>query len=298
MLLRHLRYLVAVVEHGGFTRAAEALHVSQPTLSQQVQQLEQRLGFNLLDRTGRIVRATDEGEAYLHHVRRAFAELKAAEQAVADVRGLGRGVLRIGVTPTFSSYFVGPVINAFGTRFPGIKTQLEVTTQDRLESELEIDRLDVGIAFEAVRSHEVMVMPLFKEQLCLVVAEEHALTSDTVPIERLSTGVPLALLNESFATRRHIDLYFREHDVRPTILFEGNSIDSIIAVVRRGRFATILPDSAAREQVGHRAIPLIPAIPLRPVGLLLRRDGYRSAAAQGFIETVTEVAARPGFSRT
>jgi hypothetical protein len=63
MLLRHLRYLVAVVEHGGFTRAAEALHVSQPTLSQQVQQLEQGLGFNLLDRTGRIVRATDEGEA-------------------------------------------------------------------------------------------------------------------------------------------------------------------------------------------------------------------------------------------
>src|SRR5271163_609927 len=106
MLLRHLRYLVAVVEHGGFTRAAEALHVSQPTLSQQVQQLEQRLGFNLLDRTGRTVRATDEGEAYLQHVRRAFAELNAAEQAVADVRGLGRGILRLGITPTFSSYFV------------------------------------------------------------------------------------------------------------------------------------------------------------------------------------------------
>ena len=158
MLLRHLRYLVAVVEHGGFTRAAEALHVSQPTLSQQVQQLEQRLGFNLLDRTGRIVRATDEGEAYLHHVRRAFAELKAAEQAVADVRGLGRGVLRIGITPTFNSYFVGPVINAFGTRFPGIKTQLEVTTQDRLESELEIDRL--GEVAIAVGEHQDLVVDL------------------------------------------------------------------------------------------------------------------------------------------
>src|SRR5215472_2558525 len=103
MLLRHLRYLLAVVEQGGFTRAAEALHVSQPTLSQQVRQLEDRLGFELLDRSGRTVRPTDEGEVYLQHVRRAFAELAAA----ADVRGLGGGLLRLGVTPTFTSYLVG-----------------------------------------------------------------------------------------------------------------------------------------------------------------------------------------------
>ena len=79
-------------------RAAEALHVSQPTLSQQVRQLEEQLGFNLLDRTGRTVRATDEGEVYLRHVRRAFAELAAAEQAVTDVRGLESGLLRLGIS--------------------------------------------------------------------------------------------------------------------------------------------------------------------------------------------------------
>jgi LysR family cyn operon transcriptional activator len=72
VLLRHARYLIAVVDHGSFTRAASALHVSQPALSQQIRQIEEQLGAQLLDRTGRVVRATDAGEAFLAHARRAL----------------------------------------------------------------------------------------------------------------------------------------------------------------------------------------------------------------------------------
>ena len=71
MLLRHIRYLLAVADHGNFTRAAEALHVSQPTLSQQIRQFEESLGVPLLDRSGRSVRPTDAGEAYIRYARRA-----------------------------------------------------------------------------------------------------------------------------------------------------------------------------------------------------------------------------------
>lgn len=88
MLLRHIRYLLAVAEHRNFTRAAEALHVSQPTLSQQIRQLEEALGTQLLDRTGRTVRATDAGAAYIGYARRALRELEAGERAVHDVRDL------------------------------------------------------------------------------------------------------------------------------------------------------------------------------------------------------------------
>ncbi|HLZ67125.1 MAG TPA: transcriptional regulator CynR [Aliidongia sp.] len=301
MLLRHLRYLLAVVEQGGFTRAAEALHLSQPTLSQQVRQLEERLGFDLLDRSGRSVRATDEGEVYLQHVRRAFAELAAAEQAVADVRGLGRGLLRLGITPTFTSYLVGPLMEAFGARHPGIRTMLQVMTQDGMETALEADRLDLGIAFGQVRSAEIEVTPLFDERLRLVVAEAHALDEREMPATRLSTAVAFALLSEDFATRRHIDRYFSEQEIRPTVLFEGNSVDAIIEVVRRGRLATILPEAVAREQPGLRAIALSPAIAPRAVGLLQHRGAYRSAAVRAFIATARDVlaenAAMPSPSR-
>uniref|UniRef100_UPI000B00BF77 LysR family transcriptional regulator n=1 Tax=Pseudomonas aeruginosa TaxID=287 RepID=UPI000B00BF77 len=104
MLLRHLRYLLAVAEHRNFTRAAEALHVSQPTLSQQVRQLEEQLRVQLLDRSGRSVRPTDAGELYLLHARRALRELEAAQRAIHEVRDLSRGRLRLGMTPTFTCY--------------------------------------------------------------------------------------------------------------------------------------------------------------------------------------------------
>ena len=101
MLLRHIRYLLAVAEHRNFTRAAQALHISQPTLSQQIRQLEEALGALLLDRTGRSIRLTDAGEAYVSHARRALQQLESGKRAISDVQDLSRGVLHIAATPTF-----------------------------------------------------------------------------------------------------------------------------------------------------------------------------------------------------
>lgn len=110
MELRHLRYLLAVAEHQNFTRAAEALHISQPTLSQQIKQLESTLGAHLLDRSGRTVRPTDAGEAFLVYARRALQDLTAGQRAVHDVHDLSRGSLRLAITPTFTAYLVGPLV--------------------------------------------------------------------------------------------------------------------------------------------------------------------------------------------
>jgi LysR family transcriptional regulator, cyn operon transcriptional activator len=98
MLVRPLRYLKAVADHGSFTRAAAALHVSQPALSQQIRELEERMGVQLLDRSGRTVRPTDVGEAYLRHVRRALDELEVGGRAIRDVQDLSSGALRLGFT--------------------------------------------------------------------------------------------------------------------------------------------------------------------------------------------------------
>src|SRR6266403_2163640 len=104
MLLPSVRYLKAVADHGSFTRAAAALHVSQPALSQQIRQLEGRMGAQLLDRSGRTVRPTDVGEAYLRHVRRALDELEVGGRAIRDVQDLSSGALRLGFTPSFAIY--------------------------------------------------------------------------------------------------------------------------------------------------------------------------------------------------
>ncbi len=113
MLLRHIRYFLAVAEQGNFTRAAEALHVSQPTLSQQIKQLEDALGAPLFDRSGRAVRLTDAGEAWMRYARLALQDLDAGARAIHDVATLARGHLRLAMTPTFTAYLVGPTIDAF-----------------------------------------------------------------------------------------------------------------------------------------------------------------------------------------
>lgn len=283
MLLRHIRYLLAVAEHRNFTRAAEALHVSQPTLSQQIRQLEEALGTQLLDRTGRTVRATDAGAAYIGYARRALRELEAGERAVHDVRDLRRGTLRLAMTPTFTSYLVGPLIAGFSARHPGIALCINEMSLDALELALADDAIDLGIAFSPVRSAEIECRPLFAEKLSIVVGVNHPFAQRAGPITpRDLEREPLALLPADFATRTYVDAYLYKQGIAPKILIEANSINAVVEIVRRGGMATILPDAITRENAGLRNIALDPALPHRTVALLRRRESYQSAAALAF----------------
>ena len=159
MLLRHLRYLLAVADHGGFTRAAEALHVSQPTLSQQIRQLEETLGVSLFDRTSRTVKPTDAGEAYIECARRVLVELEAGKRALHDVKDLSRGTLRLAMTPTFMAYLVGPLVRDYVARYPNIHLQIFELSMDDIEAGLVDDSLDIAIAFTQVRNADIESIP-------------------------------------------------------------------------------------------------------------------------------------------
>jgi LysR family cyn operon transcriptional activator len=290
MLLRHIRYLLAVVEHGNFTRAAEALYVSQPTLSQQIKQMEEGLGVQLLDRTGRTVRATDAGEAYIDYARKALRELEAGERAIHDVRDLTRGTLRLAMTPTFTSYLVGPLIARFNARYPGIALHINEMPLDSIESALAADEVDLGIAFSNVRSAEIDSHPLFVEKLSVVVGIHHPFARRSAPITPSDLEqAPLALLTTDFATRTYVDAYLQKQGISPKIVIEANTINAIVEIIRRGSIATILPDPITRENEALREIQLRPALPHRTVALLRRKGGYQSAASLAFAELAKDM---------
>ncbi|MFF1339906.1 transcriptional regulator CynR [Streptomyces sp. NPDC058290] len=281
--LRHLRYLLAVAEHGSFTRAAEELHLSQPTLSQQIKQLERTVGVRLLDRTGRAVRLTDAGAAFVPYARRALQDLAAAERAVLDVADLSRGSLRLAMTPTFTAYLLGPLAAELHARHPGITLNVKEMTQDRLESALLADAVDLGIAFRGAHLPGVGATDLFTESLGLVVgpAHPHEGRSEPLPVSELA-ACPLALLSGDFATRTHIDAYFHRHRVAPPIAVEANSITALTEIVRRTGLATVLPDALTRDHTPLHPVPLAPALPARTVVLLRRESAYESAASRAF----------------
>ena len=281
MLLRHIRYLLAVAEHRNFTRAAEALHVSQPTLSQQIKQLEESLGAPLLDRSGRSVRLTDAGEAYVRFARLALQDLQAGTRAMHDVQDLSRGHLRLAMTPTFTAYLIGPLLARFYARYPGITVSLEEMTQDRLESALTEDLLDIGIGFAGEHLPDIDAEPLFAEALSVVVKSGLPERTGAQWLEQ-----PLVLLNPGFATRRYIDDYCRTLGLTPLIAMQANSISAIIEILRNTALASILPSAIAQAQAGLHCVAISPPMPQRSVVLLSRKGAYRSAACRAFVELI------------
>lgn len=290
--LRALKYLIAVAEHGNFTRAAEALHVSQPALSQQILQMENRMDVVLLDRSGRTVRVTDAGQAYIAHARRALSELESGKRAIHDVRDLSRGAVRLAMTPTFTAYLIGPLVAAFHARFPGITVNVLEMSMDTIAAAIEADEVDLGIAFELGRCADIDSVPLFTEQLSVVVASNHPWAErQSLDVESLADG-ELALLSKNFVTRVHIDNYLQAAGVAPKVAVEVNTISALVEIVRHSNLFTILPEAIAGQVTGLRNLTLAPPLPPRTVMLLRRKGAYQSAATRALEEIVMGEAER------
>ena len=284
---RSIRYLLAVAEHQSFTRAAEALNVSQPTLSQQIKQLEEVLGGLLLDRSGRTVQLTDAGQVYLMHARRALEELDAGKRAVSEVEDLSRGFLRVGMTP-ITEYLTTSLLFDFCVRYPGIKLSAMEMPQDQIEAGVAENSIDVGIAFTHtpatdVWSGKIEMHTMFKEPLSLAVGSNHPLCGMQMPVAAdILKKEPLVLLSPSFALRRHFDLYCLENGIAPNIVVETNSLGMIVQSVGLGRLVTVLPTTMACTHAGLYAVPMLPELPDHTIALICSRGTYKSPACRAF----------------
>lgn len=298
MFPRSIRYLLAVAEHKSFTRAADALCVSQPTLSQQIKHLEEALGIQLLDRSARVVQLTDAGQVYLHHARRALEELDAGKRAVSEVADLSRGFLRLGMTPV-TEYLTTTLLEEFGARFPGIHIRALEMSQDMIEAAVAENHIDVGIAFTHTPSVDawsgkIEMQALFMEPLSLAVGESHVLAGQAKPVgTKVFETEPMVLLNANFALRRHFDLYCLERGITPRVTLESNSLNMIVQAVSLGRLVTVLPTTIACTQPRLRAVPLQHELPHHTIALVCAKGAYRSPSCHAFVS----LAANWNFSR-
>lgn len=290
---RTLQYLIAIAEYGSYSRAAEALHVSQPTMSQQIKQLEAVLKSPLFNRSGRTVRLTDAGEIFLRHAHRARGELDAGRRAIHDVHNLSRGSLRLGWTP-ITDHLTCSLLEVFNSRYPGITLSTLEMPQDDIEIAVTEDRIDVGITFSKrrsaeARSSEIETSVLFEESLCVAVGNAHPRAGQREPMNLREFGQEsLALLNSDFALRRHIDQYCHKHGIDPRIAVETNSLSVIIEMIQSGPLATVLPTSIVHTRCGLFAINLAPKMPEKAITLISRKGRYKSPACLAFAEIASD----------
>lgn len=292
MNIRYVRYFLAVAEHQGFTRAAEALHISQPALSQQIRMLEESLDAQLFDRSGRHIHLTDAGEVFLQYARQAFQLLDEGQRAIHDVADLSRGSLRIAVTPTFTSYFVVPLVAEFHARYPHITLDIQEMPQEKMEGLLLENELDIGIAFAGGTAPEIVSTPLLQEVLALVVADHHPLArEESLSLSQLAAE-EFILLNHHFATRLQIDHCLQKAGFHPQVTIEMHSINAILDIIQRTQLVSILPLNVAAQRTGLTT-RLLKEAALERTAVLMQRKGTRpKAAARIFAEIARELAAQ------
>jgi LysR family cyn operon transcriptional activator len=293
MELRHIRYFLAVAEMLHFRRAAERAAVSQPALSQQIKQLEAEIGTPLFDRLGRTVQLTRAGVIFLEHARRAVQELESAQAAIAAEEDLQSGTLTVGVLQTVNAYLIPEIVSHFAQAHPRVSLRVEELAGPEIEEGVASGRLDAGIGFIPPAVEKLDTDVLFEEDLVLITSQRHRLAKRSrIATEDLAKE-PLVLLSQMYCVRRLIDESFQKANIRPTVAIEMNSIEGILATIRTGSRATILPrlSLGIKPSGSLRAISLMNPTPRRRVGLLWRAGRYRGPAAKAFAEQTRAVVA-------
>lgn len=282
MELRQLRSFRALAQTLNFTRAAEAVHVSQSTLSHQIRQLEEALGQPLFLRTTRRMSLTHAGETLLDHAVRALAEVDRAVLALSDEKQDAGGELRLGATPTFGIAFLPECARRFHEQHPSIKLVIEECGMREMEQGVADGALAFGICYRSPQPESLRFEPLFNEELMLAVGPEHPLAKARRVRMIDLHGMALALPPPEFSTRQLLDELFESVGATPEVVAEFSSIASTTALVERSKIASVLSEHAVHSNSAIRMIPIESPNPLRTPGLLWRRKARPDPLAQAF----------------
>jgi LysR family cyn operon transcriptional activator len=287
--LRHLRYFLAIADTGSFTRAAERLHVTQPTLSHQVKQLESLVGTVLFERNTKEISLTAAGRLFKPYCERILKEIESSALAISELEGLMRGALRMAVFHSFSHSMLPAVLSEFALRYPGVHVTARLVPRVDMERDLLNAELDFAVAYVVDDNDQIVADRLFDEELVLVVGSKHAYAGRIAMPMRELAELPLVLLTAEFGARQFVDRFLAGAGLRPHVVLEMNAIEPILAIIRDSGLATVLSAGAIVDGAGLQTVRLIEPVPKRTIGILWPRNGHRSAAALRMAEMVKAV---------
>jgi LysR family hydrogen peroxide-inducible transcriptional activator len=286
-----IRYFLAVVETGNFSRAAAQANVSQPTLSVGIAKLERQLGVQLFDRTNRRVHLTDAGVRFLVHARRIIHEFN---QAIEEVSGLQRPrLVRVGVLATLPTAILGEAIRRH--REAGAPERIEIIDGParELANQLDQGRIDVALTLIQPGSERFETEPLFSEGYALALSRHHRF-AEAEAVE------PEDLAAETMIVRRHCEVlsetsrFFTARNVRPEFAYRGPSDDRVLALVCAGLGLTVMPNSYRHPDLRRPRLAGFDYV--REIGFLFTARGRALVAGSPFLASLR--AALPAADET
>jgi len=279
MELQQLKYFQAVARLEHMTRAAEELNITQPSLSITIARLEKDIGVPLFERYGRQIKLNDFGRIFLKRVNRVFSELDEGIREVKDLAGLEYGTVSLAAT---NLVLLPELLNSFLSQYPQVKFRLFQDTTLKMQQQLEKGEVDLCITSPPVEGRGVKIMPLFKEEIILIVPNQHRLANrEEIELHELVDD-PFVSLKIGYGIRDTADYLCKQAGFVPNIAFEVNEPSLVSCLVQSGVGVAFLPMNAWKGTLEQTTACLHIKEPQfqRTIGLSWLEERYFSAASQ------------------
>jgi LysR family transcriptional regulator, low CO2-responsive transcriptional regulator len=288
--VRQLQILASAASTLSFSRTAKAVHLSQPAVSMQVKALEALAGLPLFERAGRRLHLTHAGEELARHAREVLRVLEDADAAIAALRGLAAGRIRVAVTST-AKYFAPKLLARFRDRHPGVELRLRVSNREAVSAALHANEVDLAIMGRPPPDLDAVALPFADHPLVVVAPAGHPLTRRrSVPVAALAAE-PFVVREPGSGTRAAMEQWFAEHRATPRVAMEMDSNETIKQAVMAGMGLSLLSRHTVglELEVGELALVHAPGLPImRRWNVVHRREKLLSPAARAFQEFVVE----------
>ncbi|NBD26463.1 LysR family transcriptional regulator [Paenibacillus glycinis] len=290
MELRQLQYVIQIAKEKNFSRAAEKLHIAQPSLSQQLSKLEKEIGVLLFRRTTNSVELTHAGAVFVEKAEGILDNVEQLKQELDDLAHMRKGKLVVGSLSITGSHVLPIVLPIFGRLYPEIEVLLVEDTPSKLEQLTASGQTDLSLLALPLHEPSLEWLPIIEEEIMLAVPPGHPLAKRTKPVSVAELrSEPFIVLKKGQGFRQIVLETCEEAGFEPRIVFESTNIETVQSLVAAGMGITFVPRMLKREAAGD----LSPAYldfavpkPTRTLVVASRKGRYLSRAAEAFIETM------------
>ncbi|MFX3633883.1 MAG: LysR family transcriptional regulator [Candidatus Pristimantibacillus sp.] len=285
--LESYRIFLYTARMGNFTKAAQELHITQPSVSYAVKQLEEAFGVKLFDRLSKGVCLTSEGNALYEYVEQSFALLARGEKKLHDLVKLNAGELRIGASGPIIKHLLQAHLEPFHAANPQIRIRIQQSKTSEVSRQLKEEQIDLGFVHLPLEDPELTVVPLMNIQDCFFVGEAYReLTHSPISVSQLLT-IPLVLPTSGSSTRIFVEKWFASQGLSKEADIELNSTEMIVEFAQHGYGAAFVARQFAQKELDNGSlleVKLIEQIPTRTIGVVTRREAALPLASARFLD--------------
>jgi DNA-binding transcriptional LysR family regulator len=285
--IRQLRFFVEIARTGNFTRSAEQLRIAQPAVSVAIKKLEDELDLTLFNRQGKQITLTAEGEIFLEHAQGILAGMRAIKLAMADLRGLNKGEVLIGIPPMLSAYFFPAILCDFKSRYPNLNMSVYGEGAWRIQQMISQGELDMGVIAGRNVPDTLEARHFLREEVVVCVPSGHPFATRPSVTFGEFVREPLGFYKEGYYLRELIFEVLKGKGMEPRIVFETNLFSLVKSLVRGGLgIATFLRMVVAGDD-DLASVPFDPPLYLDLV-IAWKQGAYLSQANRAFVDFLLE----------